>query len=122
MTEKRKYVPTFVMEGDGPTLTDADGNEHELQPGSRLVLRCDYPWELIALDADTMTPAAYVEAACRLLRRQVLEWNWTDARGEPYPQPDDEAGFYAAIRDLHSAERQWLTNNCWEKTTEVPNE
>jgi len=126
MTEKhdedrRKYVPSFTLEGDGPTITDDDGTEHELQPDSRLVLRRDYPWELIALDSGTMAPAEYVATACRLFRRQVIEWNWTDARGDPYPQPDDEAGFSAAVRDLLPEERQWLTANCWEKTTDVPN-
>jgi hypothetical protein len=118
----RKYVPSFVLEGDGPTITDGDGNEHETQPGSRLVLRQDYPWELILLDADTMTPAEYVEAACRLFRRQVVEWNWTNSQGEPYAQPSDEAGFRAAVLDLLPLERQWLTQHCWEDTTNVPNE
>ena len=122
MTEKkRKFVPSFVIEGDGPTFTDPDGQVQELQPGSVVRFRCDYPWELMALDASTQSPSEYVETAIRLLRRQVIAWNWTNTDGEPYPQPDDEAGFRLAILDLWDEERAWLLNHCWEKSTEVPN-
>jgi len=123
MTEKkRKFVPSFVIEGDGPTFTDPDEQVHELQPDSVVRFRCDYPWALMLLDAGTMAPAEYVREVCRLLRRQIVEWNWTDTDGNPYPQPDDEAGFNAAIVDLRQEERSWLLNRCWEKSTEVPNE
>ena len=56
-------------------------------------------------------------SSCRV--PAVIAWNWTDTRERPYPQPDDEDGFRAALLDLRIEERTWLLNHCWE--SENPN-
>jgi len=133
MTEK--YIPTFRenVEPGNLCITDADGNEHELQPGGWVEFRCDFPFEVLARGGELLTNLEYLAWMTRVLDRQVIAWNWTDARGRPYPQPGDGAldanadqgerfpgDFATAIRDLFQEERTWLLNNCWQAQNPNP--
>ena len=119
----KKYVPTFRVESDDLTIADDEGNEHPLQPGGWVEFRTDYPYVWATADG-TLNRAEYADLFVRILTRQLQAWNWTDARGRPYPQPGetDEEGeaFTAALLDLGAEERTWLLQHCWE--SDLPNE
>jgi len=114
-----KYVRTFREESDDLTITDDDGNAHQLQPGGWVEFRADIPLALTDWTS-AETNAEVAEVTARILTRQVQAWNWTDQRGQAYPQPDDDAeAFRRALLDLYLEERVWLLNHCWQ--AENPN-
>jgi hypothetical protein len=53
----------------------------------------------------------------KVLAENVLEWDWEDEFGKPYPQPYKRP---EVLADLHVQELMWLIGNYHEPATSMP--
>jgi len=115
--ERAVYVPTFEVSSDDLVITDPDGNEYHPHAGEWVRFRQDLPWRLTQISVD-MPNDEYCRAVIAVLVRQIRDWTWTAEDGTRLPKPGQE-GFEAALWDLAPHERNWLRDNCWQRS--VPN-
>jgi hypothetical protein len=115
--QRTKYVPSFVHTCDDFEIIGEDGTVYYPHAGEWVRFRSDLPWRLARLDSG-MPNLEYAEMVVDLLRRQVLDWNWTGDDGQPLPKPDDDPrGFTSALWDLGEEERIYLRRFYWGRTS-----
>ena len=101
MAEKRKFKRASVeMPSDAYTVTDAHGNEHHPHEGEWVRVCKTRPYRVFMLDSFGET--------FKVLKRQIVGWNWTDDFGNTLPGPDDPEAFAEALLDLDEDEASFL--------------
>jgi len=113
--KRTKHVATFEHPCDDFTITDDEGNEYHPHAEETVTFRRDMPFGILTIHGG-MTNTEYAKAVLDILVRQIMDWDWTDDYGDPYPKPrDDPQGFVKALIDISDDERWYLRNNCWQE-------
>lgn len=114
----RSKAPSFTLECDDLVLVDDEGNEYYPHVGESVKMRNEIPWELARV-ANGGTNYDYYALAIRILKRQILDWDWTDDNEKLMPKPGTD-DFELCLWQMDDQERDWLLAHCW-KPAEIPN-
>lgn len=116
----RKNIPGFDLVADDLVLLGDDGTEYYPHAGETVRFRNELPWRAVLIETG-MILGDFVPLVLKMLKRQILSWDWTDDDDLPLPQPDAGDAFTDVLIGLCEEEREWLRAHCWEKA-KLPNE
>jgi len=131
VVKRKKYIPSIVVRSDDLVVADEEGTEHHPHESEWVRFRRDVPLFITELterashlqeladqaDEGTVTPELAHEYAeisrgiIRALKRQILDWTWTDEQWEPLPKPEDAAAFERCLWERADFELAWLQQN-----------
>ena len=126
--ERTKFVPSLVVKSDDLVVQDDEGTEYHPHAGEWVRLRRSVSLRSVRVaqlaqetsEEDAASYAAVVESLIGILKRQILDWNWTDENSEPMPQPGVPE-FEEALWDLENYELNWLQSHLADGATVSPN-
>ena len=126
--ERTKFVPSLVVKSDDLVVQDDEGTEYHPHAGEWVRLRRSVSLRSVRVAQlaqetsaeDAASYAAVVESLIGILKRQILDWNWTDENSEPMPQPGVPE-FEEALWDLENYELNWLQSHLADGATVSPN-
>jgi len=126
--ERTKFVPSLVVKSDDLVIQDDEGTEYHPHAGEWVRLRRSVSLRSVRVaqlaqetsEEDAASYAAVVESLIGILKRQILDWNWTDENSEPMPQPGVPE-FEEALWDLENYELNWLQSHLADGATVSPN-
>ena len=126
--ERTKFVPSLVVKSDDLVVQDDEGTEYHPHAGEWVRLRRSVSLRSVRVAQlaqrtsaeDVASYAALIEALIGILKRQILDWNWTDENSEPMPKPG-APGFEEALWDLENYELNWLQSHLADGANVSPN-
>lgn len=119
---KRKFIETTdPIPSDDMVRTDSEGVEHKPHEGEWVKFRKSVPWRSVHISAG-IPNEEYCPLVIKILKRQIVDWNWTDEFGDLLPSPkDDPEGFEDCLWDLEADERNYLMGRLMSAPAELPN-
>jgi len=126
--KRTKFVPSLIVKSDDLVIQDDEGTEYHPHAGEWVRFRRSVSLRSVqiaqlaqgASEQDVASYAALIEALIDVLRRQILDWTWTDNDEQPMPKPGAD-GFDDALWDLQDYEMKWLQSHLADGAVVSPN-